>query len=339
MDPLDIEIFHILATSKLDIKQQLMQRLETIVRDDTIVSTNTSGLPIHKISEGRGESFRKRFLGTHFFNPPRYLKLFEVIPTPDTDAFVLERVSWFARMHLGKGIVVAKDTPNFIGNRIGIYRFLKAFDQHGVKPTFAMNTRLAETNPYLLNRIVERGDEITCHGYHMDAIHWNGLGKDVENELIKTSLESLRKLTGQEIKGWLSPAKNESDHTPDLLAANGIEYFSDWVNDDMPYQFRTSNGELTAMPLTTETEDHFVINGNKHSEDSWVEQVCDAADFLRKEADTQGGRILALNIHPWLMGQPHRIAKLEKALEYITQIDGAWPAYAGEIRNNWISQQ
>jgi peptidoglycan/xylan/chitin deacetylase (PgdA/CDA1 family) len=225
------------------------------------------------------------------------------------------------------------------GNRIGIYRFLKAFDQHGVKPTFAMNTRLAETNPYLLNRIVERGDEITCHGYHMDAIHWNGLGKDVENELIKTSLESLRKLTGQEIKGWLSPAKNESDHTPDLLAANGIEYFSDWVNDDMPYQFRTSNGELTAMPLTTETEDHFVINGNKHSEDSWVEQVCDAADFLRKEADTQGGRILALNIHPWLMGQPHRIAKLEKALEYITQIDGAWPAYAGEIRNNWISQQ
>ena len=93
------------------------------------------------------------------------------------------------------------------------------------------------------------------------------------------------------------------------------------------------------MPLTTETEDHFVINGNKHSEDAWVEQVCDAADFLRKEADTQGGRILALNIHPWLMGQPHRIAKLEKALEYITHIDGVWPAYAGEIRDNWMSQQ
>jgi 3-hydroxyacyl-CoA dehydrogenase len=119
---------------QLDIKQQLMQRLETIVRDDTIVSTNTSGLPIHKISEGRGESFRKRFLGTHFFNPPRYLKLFEVIPTPDTDAFVLERVSWFARMHLGKGIVVAKDTPNFIGNRIGIYAAMQAMrevTEHG----------------------------------------------------------------------------------------------------------------------------------------------------------------------------------------------------------------
>lgn len=225
------------------------------------------------------------------------------------------------------------------GNRIGIYRFLKAFDQYGVKPTFAMNTRLAETNPYLLNSIVERGDEISCHGYHMDAIHWNGLGKDAENELIKKSVDSLRKLTGQDIKGWLSPAKNESDDTPDLLTANGIEYFSDWVNDDMPYQFRTSNGELTAMPLSTETEDYFVINGKQHSEDSWVEQVCDAADFLRKEADTQGGRILALNIHPWLLGQPHRIAKLEKALEYITAIDGIWSASAGDIRKSWIQQQ
>ena len=225
------------------------------------------------------------------------------------------------------------------GNRVGIYRFLKAFDRYDIKPTFAMNTRLAETNPYLLNKIVERGDEISCHGYHMDAIHWNGLGKDSEKELIAKSLDGLRKLTGQEIKGWLSPAKNESDDTPDLLAANGIEYFSDWVNDDMPYQFRTSNGELTAMPLTTEIEDRFVINGNLHSEDSWVDQVCDAADFLRKEADTQGGRILALNIHPWLMGQPHRIAKLEKALEYITNIDGVWSAYAGEIRDTWMSQQ
>ena len=70
-----------------------------------------------------------------------------------------------------------------------------------------------------------------------------------------------------------------------------------------------------------------------------MQQVCDAADFLRKEADTQGGRILALNIHPWLMGQPHRIAKLEKALEYITAIDGIWSASAGDIRKSWIQQQ
>jgi 3-hydroxyacyl-CoA dehydrogenase len=112
------------VVEKLDVKQQLMERLETVVREDTIVSTNTSGLPIHAIAQGRSESFRRRFLGTHFFNPPRYLKLLELIPTADTDPQVLERLRWFGQLHLGKGVVVAKDTPNFIGNRIGTYAIM-----------------------------------------------------------------------------------------------------------------------------------------------------------------------------------------------------------------------
>ncbi|NHC35319.1 3-hydroxyacyl-CoA dehydrogenase/enoyl-CoA hydratase family protein [Scytonema millei] len=124
------EHFHSVATvdwvieavvENLDIKQKLMERLESVIRSDTIVSTNTSGLPIHAIAQGRSESFRQRFLGTHFFNPPRYLKLLEVIPTTDTDPQVLERIKWFGELHLGKGVVVAKDTPNFIANRIGMY--------------------------------------------------------------------------------------------------------------------------------------------------------------------------------------------------------------------------
>jgi 3-hydroxyacyl-CoA dehydrogenase len=118
----------------LQIKQQLMQRLEDTVRSDTIVSTNTSGLPIHAVVEGRSIEFRKRFLGTHFFNPPRYLKLLELIPTSDTDPQVLERMKWFGESHLGKGVVIAKDTPNFIANRIGMYATmlgLRAWTQQG----------------------------------------------------------------------------------------------------------------------------------------------------------------------------------------------------------------
>jgi 3-hydroxyacyl-CoA dehydrogenase len=118
----------------LQIKQQLMQRLEDTVRSDTIVSTNTSGLPIHAVVEGRSDGFRKRFLGTHFFNPPRYLKLLELIPTSDTDPQVLERMKWFGESHLGKGVVIAKDTPNFIANRIGMYATmlgLRAWTQQG----------------------------------------------------------------------------------------------------------------------------------------------------------------------------------------------------------------
>jgi 3-hydroxyacyl-CoA dehydrogenase len=108
------------VVEKLDVKQQLMARLDGWIRDDAIVSTNTSGLPICEIIQGCSEDLRRRFLGTHFFNPPRYLKLLELIPTVETAPEVLARLQWFGRVHLGKGIVVAKDTPNFIANRIGM---------------------------------------------------------------------------------------------------------------------------------------------------------------------------------------------------------------------------
>ncbi len=111
---------------RLDIKQDLMARIEKVARRDAIISTNTSGLPIHKIVEGRRLPFRRRFLGTHFFNPPRYLKLLELIPTRDTRQDVLERMAWYGRLVLGKGIVVAKDTPNFIANRIGTFALMQA---------------------------------------------------------------------------------------------------------------------------------------------------------------------------------------------------------------------
>ncbi|MEM6647770.1 MAG: 3-hydroxyacyl-CoA dehydrogenase family protein, partial [Bacteroidota bacterium] len=111
---------------RLDIKQSVMARIEAIARPDAIISTNTSGIPIREIAEGRSEGFRQRFIGTHFFNPPRYLKLLELIPTEDTAPEVTERVAHFGRVHLGKGIVMTNDVPYFVGNRIGIYALMKA---------------------------------------------------------------------------------------------------------------------------------------------------------------------------------------------------------------------
>jgi 3-hydroxyacyl-CoA dehydrogenase len=99
------------------IKQELMTRIDEVRKPTAIVSTNTSGIPVHDIAEGRSKEFKKHFLGTHFFNPPRYLKLLEVIPTKDTDREVVHFISWFGEYRLGKGIVLCKDTPNFIGNR------------------------------------------------------------------------------------------------------------------------------------------------------------------------------------------------------------------------------
>src|SRR5215211_7745789 len=106
---------------KLEPKRELMERVESVAREDAVISSNTSGIPLHQIAEGRGQDFKKRFLGTHFFNPPRYLKLLEIIPTEDTDPEVVRFVRDFGEQVLGKGGVIAKDTPNFIGNRLGSF--------------------------------------------------------------------------------------------------------------------------------------------------------------------------------------------------------------------------
>ena len=106
---------------KLDPKRQLMERVEATAKESAIISSNTSGIPLYQVAEGRSDGFKKRFLGTHFFNPPRYLKLMEIIPSTDTDPDIVEAARNFGERVLGKGGVIAKDTPNFIGNRLGSF--------------------------------------------------------------------------------------------------------------------------------------------------------------------------------------------------------------------------
>lgn len=107
-----------------DIKQQLYSRIEQVIRPETIISSNTSGLPAHQLVEGRSEEFRRHFLITHFFNPVRYMRLLELVPCVDTDPVLMQFMAHFGNEVLGKGVVFCKDTPNFIGNRIGVYGFL-----------------------------------------------------------------------------------------------------------------------------------------------------------------------------------------------------------------------
>jgi 3-hydroxyacyl-CoA dehydrogenase len=109
------------VVERMDVKRGLLERVDAVRRPGTIVSSNTSGMSISVLGEGRSEDFRRHWLGTHFFNPPRYLRLLEIIPTPDTDPLVVSHLSRFADRRLGKGIVVARDTPNFIANHIGLF--------------------------------------------------------------------------------------------------------------------------------------------------------------------------------------------------------------------------
>jgi 3-hydroxyacyl-CoA dehydrogenase len=112
------------VVENLEIKRALLKKVEAVRKPGTIVTTNTSGLPVHKIAEGFSDDFRWAWFGTHFFNPPRYMRLLEIIPTPEADKAAIDAVAHFCDVRLGKGVVIAKDTPNFIGNRIGTFSVL-----------------------------------------------------------------------------------------------------------------------------------------------------------------------------------------------------------------------
>lgn len=115
------------VVERLDIKQQLLERVDAVRKKGTLITSNTSGIPIHLMAEGRSDDFRKHFCGTHFFNPPRYLRLFEVIPTAETETEVVNFLMHYGDVYLGKQTVLCKDTPAFIGNRIGVYAMAKTY--------------------------------------------------------------------------------------------------------------------------------------------------------------------------------------------------------------------
>lgn len=218
------------------------------------------------------------------------------------------------------------------GNRVGIFRFFELFNQYDIPVTYAVSAQLAEDAPYLLKRLGEQNGEIICHGWNMDHLHYGGLSIDDERVTIQKAVNTLREASGQSVRGWLSPARNQSENTPDLIAEAGIDFCCDWVNDDLPYDFKTTSGNITMLPLQTEIEDAFVIGSNLHSEDSWVAQVIDAVDYLIEDAKANNsGRMLGLSLHPWMTGQPHRIGALETVLKYISEHNDIWLATASDI--------
>lgn len=115
------------VVERLEIKRSLYEKIEQFRKPGTLITSNTSGIPIHLLSEGRSEDFKKHFCGTHFFNPPRYLRLLEIIPTPDTDPSIVDFLLHYGDLYLGKTTVLAKDTPAFIANRIGVFGIMAIF--------------------------------------------------------------------------------------------------------------------------------------------------------------------------------------------------------------------
>ena len=227
-------------------------------------------------------------------------------------------------------------TQRDYGLRIGIYRMMKAMGARGVKGTALLSAALAREYPVLMDDVAAAGWEPACAGLDMGHLHHGGVAEADERAWIAEAAALLRGRFGDAVIGWHSPAHSESARTPDLVAGAGFTWSSGWANDDRPYDFATTAGTLTAMPLSQDLSDQRMLLQQNMATEDFTTAILAAHAALDAEAQaTGGGRILTLSVTPWLMGQPHRIRAFGAMLDAILARGGVWSATGADIAAAW----
>lgn len=223
------------------------------------------------------------------------------------------------------------------GHRVGIFRVLDVLEKHGIAPTIAMDALTAEHYPYLVQHCQQRGCEIIGHGLSVSRMITSHMSEAEERDYIRTSIEVLTQATGQSPTGWFGPEYGESSRTPQLLAAAGLRYVCDWANDEQPYHMTTPEGELVSLPIALELDDVHALWERRVPVDRYGTILSESFEGLYQDGG-QTGRLMVLNLHPWLIGQPFRIGFLDAALEGIMQRQGVWAAHGAAIVD-WFRRQ
>ena len=222
------------------------------------------------------------------------------------------------------------DVPNWswheYGMRVGFWRQFKALTDRKMPVTLALNANVCNAYPRVASAALEAGFEFMGHGFQQGPMH------RLENqaEAIERAIEAIAKFTGKPPRSWESPGLTETEETLDLLRLNGIQYVADWVIDDLPQDITTPHGMITTIPYSVETND-IVIHALQHlPSEQFLKRCTDQFDRLYQEG-LDNARVMAISIHPYITGVPHRIKYVEALLDYVTGHDGVALMTASEI--------
>jgi allantoinase len=223
------------------------------------------------------------------------------------------------------------------GNRVGIFRVLAVLDRYGIKPTLALDKAIADHYPFLVKEGRKRDAEFIAHGRTRRQIIHVGMSEIEERQYISASIEAVERATGKRPIGWSGPDFQETQNTPNLLAAEGIRYVCDWGNDEQPYRMTPKTGELFSLGVNAYLDDNYMHLHGRRTINEVNLLWRDWFDGLYAD-DTTTGRLMVLHLHPWIMGQPWRIRHLDEVLGHISAHQGVWKATGGEIIA-WFSAQ
>ena len=218
------------------------------------------------------------------------------------------------------------DAPNYTwrdyGMRVGVWRLMETMQRLEVPGTVALNARVCDLYPSVVNACVKLGWEFMGHG-KTNSRSLTGMSELEETALIPEVLATIERATGSRPRGWLGSGLAETDRTLDLLAKNGVNYVADWVNDDQPYPLRTDHGVLYSLPYAIETNDIGAFVRRSFTPADWGAMLRDHFDVLYAES-AQTAKVMCIALHPFIVGQPFRAKHFEAALAYMRGYRDAW---------------
>jgi peptidoglycan/xylan/chitin deacetylase (PgdA/CDA1 family) len=214
---------------------------------------------------------------------------------------------------------------------------MEVLDRHGIRATVALNSELCAEHPI----IIEEGNKLRWEwmGHcESNTRRLNAAPPGEEPRIIKNALATIERATGKRPRGWLGSGLQETWDTLDLLAGEGLQYVCDWTNDDQPYTMTLGGGRtLISVPYSHEINDKPAFERFNRTADEFREMICRQFDVLYREG-AQSGRVMAIAIHPYLTGVPHRIDAFDKALGYIAAHKRVWKTTGTEIANHYRAQ-
>ncbi len=224
------------------------------------------------------------------------------------------------------------------GNRIGLFRLMDVMDRYSIRGTVALNSEVCLQHPYIIEACTARNWELMGHN-ETNTRRLNEVPPEDERKIIRNAFATIERASGRRPRGWLSSGLQETWESVDILAAEGCQYVCDWTNDDQPYVMELeAGGRLLSVPYSYDINDKPVFETKHHMSADFTEMICRQFDVLYNEG-AQSGRVMAIALHPYIIGMPYRIGALDKALEYICGHPDVWLTTGGEITDHYLKQR